>query len=293
MKIKQLLLICITCFIASLFSCQKDFTAPNNSSARPDSAIVVSGDSNYLDKILIAEDTLGGFDSTFLIFNYDVLKRLKSVSSQSVSNPIDSGVFLNFLYNSNDTLPFKIIEGDSLPIVTDYFCYYNNGKLIKDSTYDYSNPITPYYHVSNYTYNSTNSIINNGWNIWYINQTPTISYRRDTFLLDSRANIVSSRFYSSNNATQNYFYVETVNRNYDNMKNPFLKVNSYNIYNFISTRNSPINNILSENNSSMIMSNNYNSNFTNSYYSNGFLKKQIRTSTNVPNASFTYFYKSL
>ena len=295
MKPKHFLLICISFFIASIFSCQKDFTAPDNITLRPDSAMVVGGDSNYLDKILVVDSgNSPGFENSIWVFNYDNLKRLKNVAIKSVNNPADSSIFLKFLYNSNDTLPYKIMEYDSSTLITDYFCYYNNGKLVKDSMFDYTSPAaTPYFKVSNYSYNLANSIINNGWQISYFGSMPATLNERDTFLLDSRANVISAKFYKASSGSPNYILFGTSSYAYDNMKSPYLKVSPFNIYLFISTNSFSSNNLTTQNSTSFIGVNNNSSVFTNTYYSNGFLKKKEVSNTFIPNSTYTFSYKSL
>ena len=229
MKTKHLLLICLSCFIASLFSCQKDFTAPDNITARPDSAIVVGGDSNYLDRIYY----ISNLDTTYITkYYYDNLKRVIKMTSVNLSlnNNTDSVLYF---YNSNDTIPFKSNGGYSYPSPTGlvshydniYYTYQNNLR-VKDSILEYFNTIPSfrktiitYSYLQNKIFSITKS---------YQTNLPTdlgIISNIDTATIDINRNLISAIHYIP--AIPSGYEIFNSTFTYDNKPNPFKRISNY------------------------------------------------------------------
>ena len=281
----------VICILASLgiISCQKEvsFELPDNTTSN----VVSSLDSNYLDRILIVENNL--VDSNLFVFNYDGQKRINNVSIKSTSNPLDSGFYIKFFYNLNDTLPFK---AKTFLDSVDYYFYYDGlGRLKKDSILRYDsqagqNPsLITTLLVTNYSY-ALNKIFLNSYFIAPNSGFPNPQYGLDTFFQDLRGNIIMEKLYSNNSTLQN-----TIASTFDNKINPFTKVNGFKIFIF-SNGDFPggtcQNNLLSFNKYDNTQPGNiYTENYFNTYYTNGFLKKAVVTGNSSEN--WTYFYKSL
>ena len=299
MNTKQLLLICFTFFIASLFSCQKDFIAPDNVS-RTDSTIVVGGDSNYLDKIVFIDGiSSSGPDTGVFVFNYDSQKRLKNVVIKAyLVNPLDSQFYVKFSYNLNDTLPFKAhFYTDS----SDYYFFYDNlGRLVKDSIFSSDNSNIKQ-ETQKYTYNTNKIFIKRNWTYNYLPLPLQVVNGNDTLILDAVGNVVSGRYYTDSLGISTF--QRSLIATYDTKIIPYKNTLSFKIFLFsfndyydglgYFSTNNPISSNLYSPSGGFASSNNFNfiENYSNAYYPNGFLKKSIITGDN--NENWTYFYKSL
>ena len=299
MKTKYLFLIAISFFVASLISCQKDFTIDNITN-RTDSTVnpPVGLDSNYLDKIVQYDTTSNNtIDSTTQIFKYDANKRLINITEKFVvNNVVDSGIFLKFFYNGNDSLPFKATaDNDSFKL---FFFYDLSGKLIKDSLINvdvsYSND-----HVTNFSY-SNNKIFANSVSHYSPSFPTGVSIlNKDTITTDASGNFLSSISYVNNTGVFQKTYL--INNIFDSKISPYSKVSAYRMFILANQIPSEFPFAYAKNNLVREVLNNYQTiggvtslfytsqrDFINSYYPNNFLKSHKTTGEN-----YNYFYKAL
>ncbi|MEO6932443.1 MAG: hypothetical protein ABI151_12495, partial [Chitinophagaceae bacterium] len=142
-----------------------------------------------------------------------------------------SGSFYSYYYNSNDTLPFKSIlyekELYNNQLSTDSFTTFhyfdNTGRNIKDSVIRQSqgNQSTT---VKTYTYN-TNKIF--GYQTYF---DPINNYsveRRDTALLDAGNNIIDSKRYGFDSATNSSELNSHSIFTYDTKQSPFSRLSNF------------------------------------------------------------------
>ena len=303
MKTKHLLLICFTFFIASLFSCQKDFTAPDNITARPDSAIVVGGDSNYLDRFVTIEGVVGStiYDTSIFIFNYDTQKRITKVYAKGLyGNLIDSQEYVKFSYSLNDTLPYK--ARFTAIDTADYYFYYDNlGRLSKDSIVQYvldtGSVYRIYQYVNNYSVSANYIFVSSLDKTTYPSGYVSIRNSKDTLNLDINGNVISSRYnFIAPSATYNNLFTAS---NFDNNLSPYTKAKAFKIFLFsfnddfdgfsigYPTTKNPVSITKTYSSGNVVVRN-----FTNSYFQNGFLKRYVMNSTNIYE-DVKFYYKTL
>ena len=306
MKTRHLLLIFIICFIMSLFSCQKELTNNDGAVTRVDSIGIGTGggnaagvDSNYLDKIIVVDSNAVGIDSGYYLFNYDNLKRIKNIDIKSFNttgNNFDTAV-INFYYNANDTLPYKVLT--TIELGQYYFTYNNAGKLIKDSVIqrDPSNPVTNYsIRVNNYSFGNNEIYVNSNKAVYIANVS--LYNFNDTLRLDAFGNVTMANYYS--NASGIMYFSQNVTASFDNKISPYKKVKGWSVFLFSYNDYSDGFSIgfPSINNPVVIAKTNYTGNtvtqnFVNSYYPNGFLKRYKMTNSNGFTEEQRFFYKAL
>lgn len=224
MKIKYFLVFSfVVCFV-SVTSCQKDFTV-----SEPETKIVSSLDSNYLDKIYY----INNGDTNYMIkYFYDNLKRVIKMENinhlTATLTDIDSVLYY---YNSNDTMPFKskgiynirfTSSSHSIDTTYSYFFYLNNNR-VRDSILNYSaNPNLPYQkNIVSYNY-----VANKIFSKTIIYNSPNASslgyvFSLDTLILDNDKNIISAKkFFPSQGLFNSTF-------TYDSHPNPFYKLSNH------------------------------------------------------------------
>ena len=255
------------------------------------------GDTNYLDKILL-NDTLYyngnlDIDTSVFVFKYDASKRLKTVTlKEGPTSTIPEILYLECFYNQNDSLPFKAYF--PLEQSTYHFYYDNLGRVIRDSVNNHSgNGVNLKRNLSYFS----NKIFAELYNPPFSNPI-----EKDTFILDSRGNMISSR-YNILTIGSMYELATSTFSTFDNGPSPFLKTPAFRIFSFTfgtlnfeqHYNNFGTNNILIDiynrypfTGSGPINYPSNTSSLINSYYHNGLLKN-----VKGDRSTWTYVYKSL
>lgn len=180
-------------------------------------------DSIYLDKTFGIDTTLpAGADTTDkAFFTYDNSKRLSKLI-QLYGTGFNVSTTFDFLYNGNDSLPWKMIDRDIFPGVYDeadtiYF-FYSNAVVSKDSTITWDNMagmntgarVTTYL-VSGNTVNRTDKHYDFIGGNYVLNNTSQVTIN----VTSSSGNILTQTLVSGSNTFQ------SVQASYDNKPNPF------------------------------------------------------------------------
>lgn len=225
-----------------LNGCQKDFTEEDLDPP------VLTGDSTYLDKFMLLDSSATGIDTAHLfVYEYDVNKRVTSLKNYwEEDSGMMLGIEIRYHYSGNDTMPFSSIRHEydydngivSSKDTTHTFYYFQNGKLVRDSSiyyFVYTNQSGQLVGVTDtlkqsYTY-SGNTVYAFRWEyegdrfgppgnggVWII---------KDTANLDINGNLISSRAYESGDLgnTWNFFYA--CNFTYDNKNSPFSRLSNF------------------------------------------------------------------
>ncbi len=255
------------------------------------------GDTNYLDKILLNDTSYFGgvldIDSSVFVFKYDLNKRLTTVTIKAGPlSIIPEDLYLEFFYNFNDTLPYKSYFAQEQS--TYHFYYDNLGRLTKDSVNNLSGNGENFKRKLSY---SGNQIFAELYN------SPSVNpIEKDTFILDSRGNMVSSRFHILTTASIYELATSTIST-FDNGPSPFLKTPAFKIFSFTfgTLHFEQYYNNFGKNNLLVDIHNNHpytgappifypsdTTSVVNSYYQNGLLKN-----VKGHRSTWTYIYKSL
>ncbi len=227
MKTKNIFLGLIA--IAALYfsACQKSLTFEDNTTPNAIDS-TANPDSNYLSKIFFSDTTFNGgnmdVDTSIFVFNYDNNKRLKTiVIKEGPNSTVVGDVYLECFYNLNDSLPYKTLFPSDQS--TYYFFYDNAGRLIKDSINNIG--VNAVQFSRNLTY-SSNMIFAQVYKTF---SGTTSAVEKDTFSFDTRGNMISSKYYFSNNGST-YELASSSISTFDNNPSPFLKTPSYRLLSF-------------------------------------------------------------
>ncbi len=226
MKTKNIFLGLVAIGALYFSACQKSLTFEDTPPNVIDSTAIV--DSSYLSKIFFNDTTFNGgnldVDTSIFIFNYDNNKRLKTIVIKEGPNSTALGdIYLECFYNLNDSLPYKTLFPSDQS--TYYFFYDNTGRLIKDSVNNVGG------NAVNYNRNLTYSNNRIFAQVYRTFSGITSPIEKDTFSFDTRGNMISSKYYFSNNGS-NYELASSSNSTFDNNPSPFLKTPSYRLLSF-------------------------------------------------------------
>lgn len=219
-------------FLAALFvSCKKEtsFERPGN---LPDVTVNLS-DSNYLDKYYYLNDQGTGLDTQEVTtFKYDNLKRVTGIfdSCLNCSALPDLLESFHFIYNGNDTIPYKTFyeyhEQGYYDSLTTYHYYDNSHNKIKDSSVRAvlsSQGYSSYRIIDTYSY-APGKI----YHYQEINQVAPLtaaSQMRDTADVDALGNVIHNKRYFYNGISYNLEYASDLT--YDTKKSPFAKLSFF------------------------------------------------------------------
>jgi hypothetical protein len=297
-----------------LYSCQKDFSldAPAQTNAS------TSNDSIYIDKIYYLKVNGSNIDTSGIwSYEYDNLKRVKSMLVASTDLTDSSGKKFFYSYYASDTLPFKTeyyeksfsppppgFPGSTYRTDTTitYHFFDNIGRNSKDSIITLFGQ-GPRYAVTNFSY-TANKIIGYYSNIVPTGITPT--EQKDTAITDANGNVIESKRYSKDFNTNIWQLVSVSNFTYDNKISPFSRLSNFKTFGIFASGETlfgqlpQINNRITQNEQITILNppfppfqTLYAFNATNTYRLNGLLKEVNFSfiSPVIPNpgkAVFTY-----
>lgn len=210
-----------------LFSCQKEVTSDGNNSNNTATNNLI--DSNYIDKIYQIDMTGGAYDTVGIwLYNYDNLKRVQSMTLQSIDPTITDGISYSYFYNNQDTLPYKTVSTETSSGITNTITHFHfwdsNRRNLLDSSL-YTNGSVNYYLVRNYTYGN-NMIM--GSQYTDLTAGPIINLmQKDTAITDSYGNILQSKKYVFNTNNNIWELSSTTSYINDGKRSPFSILSNY------------------------------------------------------------------
>ncbi|MFZ4058879.1 MAG: hypothetical protein ACOYKE_12120 [Ferruginibacter sp.] len=235
MKRRELMLAC-TLFTVFFTGCQKELSEENGIDPTiPITPPTTRLDSNFLSKVYMLEFNGTQYDTIDVYtYNYDNLKRMTAFidSTYSSSGILEYFTSNHYSYNASDTLPFKTTELQSNTLLTGdtsiIFHFYDNlARRTKDSIIELRAPSGGFGSsidttVKQYSY-ASNSII--GFSTRHSGNT--ISFEKDTALIDANGNLSSYKSYlydpSIPSTERRLFVVYT----FDNKPSPFSKQSNF------------------------------------------------------------------
>jgi hypothetical protein len=241
MKMKSVFIVAIVLGGFYLSSCEKE-SSVERGAIEPGVTNLV-GDSNYLDKVYLMDTLNNILDTTHIItLHYDNQKRVISMCDTVVGNSIYENGKRFYYYNGVDSLPkgtFEIARQDPntnlLDSIIAYFTYDGSQRKIKDSIiYKYpgmSNGVIVYatqQEVYKYYYTIGGMYGTRRYELIYPSQDTF--YYKDTAILNSNGNIVSSKGYQFVNTGGGNGYYELRSKTaymYDGKLNPFAYTKMY------------------------------------------------------------------
>ncbi|MEO5943434.1 MAG: hypothetical protein ABIP30_14510 [Ferruginibacter sp.] len=230
----------ILMFVFSLASCKKTETQNPPPIIPPPVILPTQDDSILLSAYITLDSTATNhFDTSYkYTFVYDNLKRLTQSKGFSYKNGVINTVNyveIDYLYNSNDTLPIKKTKyngkGSTQPLITTIFCKYSDNNIIYDSTISQLYPggwkIHKYNYASNRVTDSSNEInADGGYKLKTVFKTVDIQkINGDIFIQNDT---IKTTNYDNNGYIPPYIYFiyGLYNFTYDSNNNPFNKLSN-------------------------------------------------------------------
>ena len=269
-------------------------------------------DSNYLDTVYEFETQVGVTDTiAFYTYKYDAQKRVVSINWQwgDFLLPYQDSGSIKYLYIGSDSLPYQsymtatydgMIDFDT---TTTFYYYDNAARLIKDSAINRErNTGSSFYRVRRYVnlYNySAGKITRQASDLPIIEPSPIgypPTYMLDTAIIDANQNPVTTVNYVSYNNNTSFVKDHDIIIGYDNKPSPYYKLNIFNSSSPIPALDQTFFlNYTGRNNYVTYATGGSTVNYTNIYFSNGYIKKTSYPSDINPTFTdgYIYTYKAL